>query len=172
MSIRRATADDASGIAIVHVRSWQAAYLSLIPQDYLDSLAAEQRLPLWERVLREAEWPQAGTLVADDGEKITGFASICPARDNDADPARGGELTAIYLLPEVWGMGVGQQLMASALAALSDAGYDEALLWVLNTNSRARRFYEAAGWQADGAVKEDPSRGFVLTEIRYRRSLP
>ena len=83
-----------------------------------------------------------------------------------------GELAAIYLVPEAWGMGVGRQLMASALAALSDAGYDEALLWVLDTNSRARRFYEAAGWQADGAVKEDSSRGFVLNEIRYRRSLP
>lgn len=172
MSLRRARAEDAMGIAIVHVRSWQAAYFGLMPQEYLDSLGAEQRLPRWERVLREAEWPQAGTFVAEDGGKITGFASICPARDDDADPGRAGELAAIYLLPEWWGMGVGQQLMTSALSALSDAGYGEALLWVLDTNSRARRFYEAASWQADGAVKEDPSRGFVLKEVRYRRSLP
>jgi GNAT superfamily N-acetyltransferase len=160
------------GITIVHVRSWQAAYRGLIPQEYLDSLAAGERLPQWERILRDAEWPQAGTFVAEDGGKITGFASICPARGEDAGPARAGELAAIYLVPELWGMGVGQQLMAHALAALRAAGYNEALLWVLDTNSRARRFYEAAGWQADGAVKEDSSWGFVLNEVRYQRPLP
>jgi hypothetical protein len=43
---------------------------------------------------------------------------------------------------------------------------------VLDTNSRARRFYEAAGWHRDGAVKQDARRGFVLNEVRYRCALP
>jgi hypothetical protein len=33
--IRRAGAEDAMRIAIVHVRSWQAAYRGLMPQGYL-----------------------------------------------------------------------------------------------------------------------------------------
>ena len=136
------------GIAIVHVRSWQAAYRGLIPQDYLDSLEADKRLPVWERILGEAEWPRAGTFVAEDGGEVVGFASICPARDDDAEPASAGELAAIYLLPELWGTGLGRELLASGLSALSDAGFGEATLWVLDTNSRARRFYEAAGWLA------------------------
>jgi GNAT superfamily N-acetyltransferase len=76
-----------------------------------------------------------------------------PARDDDAEPASAGELAAIYLVPELWGTGLGRELMASGLSALCDAGFGEATLWVLDTNSRARRFYEAAGWHADGAVK-------------------
>ena len=160
------------GIAIVHVRSWQAAYRGLVPQDYLDSLDAEQRRPVWERIVGEAEWPRAGTLVAEEGKNVVGFASICPARDDDKEPANAGELAAIYLLPEAWGKGLGRELMISALSALSDAGFGEATLWVLDTNSRARRFYEAAGWHADGAVKQDARRGFVLNEVRYRRALP
>jgi len=32
--------------------------------------------------------------------------------------------------------------------------------------------YEAAGLRPDGAVKVDDSRGFALSEVRYRRSLP
>jgi GNAT superfamily N-acetyltransferase len=172
MSIRRAGAEDAMGIAIVHVRSWQAAYCGLVPQDYLDSLEAEQRRPAWERTLDAAEWPRAGTLVAEEGQDVVGFASICPARDDGEEPTSVGELAAIYLLPEAWGKGLGRELMMSAVSALSDAGFGEATLWVLDTNSRARRFYEAARWHADGAVKQDGGRGFVLNEVRYRRPLP
>jgi GNAT superfamily N-acetyltransferase len=159
------------GIAIVHVRSWQAAYRGLVPQEYLDSLEVEQRYPVWERILGEAEWPRAGTFVADDGGDVVGFASICPSRDDDEEPASAGELAAIYLLPESWGMGLGRELMTFALSAFSDAAFDEATAWVLDTNSRARRFYEAAGWHADGAVKQDGRRGLVLNEVRYRRAL-
>jgi hypothetical protein len=42
---------------------------------------------------------------------------------------------------------------------------------VLDTNDRARRFYALAGWAEDGASKTDASRGFDITEIRYRRTL-
>ena len=160
------------GIAIVHVRSWQTAYRGLVPQEYLDQLEVEQRYSVWERILGEAEWPRAGTFVAEYGGDVVGFASICPTRDDDEQPASAGELAAIYLLPRGWDKGLGRELMASALSALSDAGFDEATLWVLDTNSRARRFYEAAAWHTDGAVKQDARRGFVLNEVRYRRALP
>ncbi len=42
---------------------------------------------------------------------------------------------------------------------------------MLDTNVRAQRFYEAAGFAPDGAVKVDDTRGFPLRELRYRRSL-
>jgi ribosomal protein S18 acetylase RimI-like enzyme len=172
MSVRRAGAEDARGIAIVHVRSWRAAYRGLVPQEYLDRLDVQQRCSVWERILGEAEWPRAGTFVAEDSGDVVGFASICPSRDDDAGPAGAGELAAIYLLPGSWGKGLGRELMTAGLSALRDAAFDEATLWVLDTNSRARRFYEAAGWHADGAVKQDDGRGFVLNEVRYRRPLP
>ncbi|MBV9093965.1 MAG: hypothetical protein JO132_08830 [Streptosporangiaceae bacterium] len=62
--------------------------------------------------------------------------------------------------------------MAAALERLAAAGFEQAILWVLDSNVRARRFYEAGGWSTDGAVKDDDSRGFRMTEVRYRRPLP
>jgi hypothetical protein len=62
--------------------------------------------------------------------------------------------------------------MAAALGRLGEAGFGQVILWVLDTNVRARRFYEAGGWHADGPVKQDDSFGIPLTEVRYRRSLP
>jgi ribosomal protein S18 acetylase RimI-like enzyme len=105
-----------------------------------------------------------------DEVKMVGFAHLCPARDDDASPEV-GEVTAIYLQPENWGRGAGRLLMDQALTALVEAGFSEAVLWVLDTNSRAQRFYRAGGWRADGTAKVDDRRGFPLREIRYRRTL-
>ena len=52
-----------------------------------------------------------------------------------------------------------------------EAQFDQVTLWVLDSNVRARRFYEAVGWLADGARKIEESRGFPIAQVRYKRSL-
>jgi GNAT superfamily N-acetyltransferase len=101
---------------------------------------------------------------------LLGFASYSPSRDSDADPSRVGEIGAIYLLPGAWGKGIGRRLMEATLSCLATAGFAQVTLWVLDSNVRARRFYEAGGWCADGGQKFDESRGFPITQVRYRRS--
>jgi ribosomal protein S18 acetylase RimI-like enzyme len=171
VAIRLARPVDAPQIALVHVRSWQGAYRGLLPQFYLDGLDPAQRVGRWERSLREADLTRAGVMVAEEGESLLGFVSYCRSRDDDADPGRTGEISAIYLLPDAWGKGVGRQLMDAALERLAEEGFGQATLWVLDSNVRARRFYEAGGWSADGAVKQDKRLGFPITEARYRKSL-
>jgi GNAT superfamily N-acetyltransferase len=171
MSTRLARASDARAIAEVHVRSWQAAYRDLLPQEFLDGLDPGQRRPGWDRTLSEADWPRRGVFVAEQAGELVGFASFCPARDEDLDPGCMGEVPAIYLVRAAWGQGHGRQLMTDALAAITAAGFREAVLWVLDTNERARSFYQAGGWCADGAVKQDRGAGFPLNEVRYRRPL-
>jgi GNAT superfamily N-acetyltransferase len=169
--IRPATAGDAAQIGLVHVRSWQAAYRGLIPQDFLDHLDPAARAALWHRHLQQTDWTRAGVLVAEAGEELEGFASYGPSRDEDADRTCVGEISTLYVLAESWGQGLGRRLMAEAVEHLTAAGYTQATLWVLGTNARARRFYAAAGWSEDGAVLEDASFGFPLAEVRYRRTL-
>lgn len=171
-TIRQATIDDAARIATTHVRSWQAAYQGLIPQEYLDGLDPAQRLAMWKQVLASANTAAVGVLVAEEDSGVAGFASFGAARDIDEDPSLVGEIMAIYLLPAAWGKGLGRELMTAALACLSAVGYAQVTLWVLDSNNRARTFYEAAGFRPDGSAKDDESRGFVLHEVRYRRRLP
>ena len=95
-----------------------------------------------------------------------------PVIDEDTDPDKVGEIMAIYLRPEAWGQGIGRKLMAAALGCLTAAGFTEAILWVLESNKRARAFYEACGWTADGVMKQEEMPGFRLSEVRYRRPLP
>lgn len=172
MEIRAARDGDAAAIAATHVLSWKSGYHGLLPQDFLDRLDPAQRIPTWERILAETGLPRRGTLVADDGDGLPGFVNFGPARDDDTDPERVGEVMAIYLRPQAQGRGLGRRLMTAATSLLTEAGYGEAVLWVLDTNSRARGFYEACGWAADEAHKREDMPGFTLSEVRYRRSLP
>jgi len=176
MEIRRATRGDAAAISDVHVRSWKGAYPGLIPQDYLDRLRPEDRQPAWEQTLLETDWPRQGVLLLVDEslppQPVHGFAHICPTRDDDLDKRVAGEVTSIYLAPEAWGGGNGVALMKAALEVLTEAGYARACLWALDTNARARRFYEIGGWHTDGLTKSHDWGEFSCTDVRYVRDLP
>jgi GNAT superfamily N-acetyltransferase len=169
--VRKASPEDAEQIAIVHVRSWQAAYRERVPQDYLDGLNAADRVGRWRDALHGLEERGQGIIVAVADDTVCGFAVFGPTRDQDEDPQRTGEVNAIYLLAEAWGRGLGRLLMAEAVRQLA-ARYEQATLWVLDSNDRARQFYARNGWAEDGSVKHDDSRGFPLSEVRYRRPLP
>jgi len=57
------------------------------------------------------------------------------------------------------------------VAKVKTRGCGEAILWVLDTNVRAQRFYEKAGWCADGHERMAEVRGFAIRDLRYRRTL-
>jgi ribosomal protein S18 acetylase RimI-like enzyme len=168
--VRDAQPVDAAAIARIHVESWQGAYQGLIPQPVLDRLeVSAARTDRWQRAI---EAGPGSILVAESGRSVIGFAHVGPTRDPDGDPARTGELTTIYLLPACWSQGTGRLLMDAVVSRLGVLGYADATLWVLSTNARARRFYEAGGWQPDGSAKQEPSPGgFLLSEVRYRHPL-
>lgn len=166
-TVRVARPADAAGIGLVHVRSWQAAYRGHFPQDFLDNLDPVQRGEGWRRQLDLGLGPDQVLLVSEIATKVVGFVNAGPCRDEDADGR--GEIYALYVLPELWGRGLGRELMAAALDALAGLGFEEVTLWVLEGNHRARRFYEAGGWSVDGATKTDNRPGFPVPEVRYRR---
>jgi GNAT superfamily N-acetyltransferase len=162
MRVRDAVPGDAEAIATVHVRAWQEAYGHVFPAEALGGLDVPSRVRHWrERIARGDR-----ILVTDD---VGGFASI--GASNDAEAAGAGEVYAIYVTPERWGTGEGRALMAAAMEALRADGFEEAVLWVLDDNPRARRFYERAGWATDGGVKDDMFLGTRVGEVRYRVSL-
>jgi GNAT superfamily N-acetyltransferase len=166
ISVRPATVEDAPAMGRVHVRAWQAAYRGHMPDDYLDGLRAEERAAYWEGGLRRE--PRGGlVLVAERDGQVVGFAAVGPAQD----PAGAGELYAINVDPDHWGTGAGRALLDAAHAELARSGHAEAVLWVLPGNDRARRFYEIAGWTADGSERTSEVFGTVVPEVRYRRPL-
>ena len=55
MIIRDAELRDARGIAEVHVRSWQAAYAGIIPDEELARLSVDQREQFWTQILSKGQ---------------------------------------------------------------------------------------------------------------------
>nr|WP_246101040.1 GNAT family N-acetyltransferase [Streptomyces cyaneus] len=149
------------------MRSWQAAFAGLLPRDYLDAMDPGREEPEWKTRIAEAQWPSSAVLVAETEVGIVGFSGFGASQE---DPAV-AEIGTLYAMPEVWSAGVGKQLMLATLAALRQADYTHATLWVLEDNERARRFYEASGWRADGNAVEDTTGGASLNKLRYRHPL-
>jgi GNAT superfamily N-acetyltransferase len=156
--IRPGTAADAEGVARVHVETWQAAYAHALPGKELQSMSPADRVEQWRR------WPP---IVAECDGEIVGFVSVGAARSDDAE----GELYAIYVHPDHWSTGVGRALIEAGEAELRRLGHRDVVLWVLDDNPRARRFYETAGWQADGKVQKGEVFGVHITEVRYAKTL-
>jgi GNAT superfamily N-acetyltransferase len=169
--IRRAGPQDARRIAEIHVASWRAAYKGLVQDEVLDGLSVERREDGWKKRLSEAS-SRGSVLAAVEEGRVVGFASAGPPQEeDDAGNGSTGELYAIYLEPRAWGRGIGRALLAETASRLRADGFADAILWVVEGNDRTRRFYELAGWRADGGYKTECMPGVDAPAVRYRVKL-
>lgn len=160
--VRLATIADADALARVHVDGWRWGYRGVMPDALLDGLSVEARAARWRDILR-ASGPETPTWIASDADGASGLASIGPAR---YAPDGVGELYALYVSERAAGRGDARTLHALALEALRQRS-NRAILWVLERNPRARRFYERHGWRADGGRKTETFGGTELIELRH-----
>ncbi|NLF80251.1 MAG: GNAT family N-acetyltransferase [Clostridia bacterium] len=166
MVIRKAKAADARILAVILNKSWRSAYQGLIP-------AAELRrhTTLWRRYRKMSQLLKRADMqiyLAIQDRRPCGMLMLGPSRD--ADIADYGEIIAFYFIPEYWGRGLAGDLMTFARQALLSQGYGHILLWVLEGNARARRFYEKQGFVADGKTRVEQFGNQPLT-LRYRLHL-
>lgn len=167
INLRRATPADAPVLAEIHVASWRQAYRGIVPDSYLEQFTVESRTKRFGEFLAE---DSAETYVALRDSRVVGFLTLGGCRDTDIDQTSVGEIWGIYVSPGFWRRGVGRFLCEQGQNMLASRDFTVATLWVLEANSQARSFYEAMGFQPDGAAKELPF-GIPLTAIRYRMHL-
>jgi ribosomal protein S18 acetylase RimI-like enzyme len=164
VEVRPAVVKDAMRIGKIHVSSWQATYVGVFPREFLEGLSVSSRQVWWtQRLSRPIN--RADVLVVEIRDEVVGFASVGPSGETE------GEVYAIYLAPEMFRLGLGRELMEASETRLATAGFEEAILWVVEANQRARSFYEAMGWKPDGALKLEEIGGVQVRELRYRKRL-
>ena len=137
------TDEELCGRGYVHCTAWQEAYRGIVCDRYLDTMTVEAT------TARARQFPD-NTLIAKDQDKVVGFAVYAPARDEDLTNA--GEVIALYVLSAYYDRMVGYRLMNEAVSRLGDV--DTIVVWVLEKNERAIRFYHRCGFEFDGAKKE------------------
>lgn len=179
-TIREMTLADCPRVSEIRIRGWQRAYKGLIPQPYLDALSvaedAARRRERFERggadvvnLVAVGAPPRPLKHWGKDGE-VVGWACHGPYRDGEV---RTGdvELYAIYVHPDRIGDGIGSALLRQSTERCGAAGYERMLLWVLEGNAPARRFYERAGFTPDGVEEPFDVDGVAVSEVRYVRAL-
>jgi methylmalonyl-CoA epimerase len=180
--LRSATPDDAAAIARVRIDAWQTTYRGIVPQAFLDEVHARDGFA--RRLASQLSDPSTGVeaVVAEIGGDVVGYAIIGPERvrltrgagasaatTTTSGQAR-GEVYAIYLVEREQGRGIGRQLLREAERRLGNMGHADAVLWMIEANQPARRFYERMGWTLTGN-RQVHDLGADVPEIQFERQL-
>jgi GNAT superfamily N-acetyltransferase len=171
-TIRRAGAADAARISWLRVLSWRHAYQGILPAAGLAGLNPDAGVAHWAE-LAAAQPPTAVFVAVGDDDVPVAYCAVGAVRDEvDLHPELPtGELWAIYSDPGVQGTGAGHALQEAGLDHLARQGFRHAVLWVIEANEHARRFYTAHGWSPDGGREPFEWAGGAADELRYARSV-
>lgn len=163
MSVRLAKPDDADAIERVRTDTWRATYRGHMPDAVLDALSYDATRRRQQMATMSAD---RFALVADHDAVVVGFCIGGPSRV--ADPARPGEIYAIYVLPSHQSHGHGSALMRAGAREVLARGWRGMLIWVLRENQPSRVFYERMGGRhlRDRDVDREIE-GVTITESGY-----
>jgi GNAT superfamily N-acetyltransferase len=167
IKVRAATPSDAKEIAYIHVDTWRVAYKDIVPGGYLANLSYAESQEMWRRVMGEGSEQAVCVFVAEEGGTLFGFSSgRARTRFSQGLTEYKGVLETLYVLPSRQGEGIGRRLVGAIAGCLAEMDVPSMLLWVLEENKTARRFYESLGGTLLG---EDTLKlgGAELSEVAY-----
>jgi GNAT superfamily N-acetyltransferase len=165
LSIRPAALEDLEDLSSLVSRG-NATYSAWAGAEWKPPGPAGERRRWWDRLEDPRAWNAVG--IADD--ELVGCASFTDAR-SQAEP--GGtipgraHLSRLFVAPEHWGQGIGEELLRTAVEEMRRRGYRIAQLFTPRANSRARHFYEHNGWVICDGTRQ--WHGLLL--VRYCRDL-
>jgi len=133
--VREAQTEDVNQISFVIASSWKSAYRGIIDDDYLDLL----RYDRWAGFLAaELSGDRYFSMVLLEDEEIIGAAIL-----GKTESMNKILLVSFYLMPSKISQGYGRIFYHEIENEVKKRGYTKCILDVLETNSRAIRFYEA-----------------------------
>jgi ribosomal protein S18 acetylase RimI-like enzyme len=166
--LRRLTPADATDLALIESAAWRAAYADILPDRSLARMTPEALAEQWSRRLRRKGELRWGILL---GPRVVGYCTAGYCRDSDMEHGFAGEIFELYVHPRLQGRGLGRELMEQSWADLEGHGFRWGVLWVLEDNLAARRFYERCGLHHDGGRKRLMHGGRWVMAVRYSRAL-
>ncbi|MDZ7823885.1 MAG: GNAT family N-acetyltransferase [Ahrensia sp.] len=140
IDIRPAELCDAAAISDTHAVAWENSYAGIIPHKNLREMIHRRDQAWWERAIRRG----TSVMVLDLGKGvIPGYVTfgLNRARALPQD----GEIYELYLRPEYQGIGLGSRLFTAARTRLKTLKCDGLVVWSLEDNENALRFYEGKG---------------------------
>ena len=162
--LREASGEDVPGLAHLHLAAWRKAFPGILPERYLAELSEDGFRARWRELLELRG--RTNLVAASESGEMLGFVAFGRSRED----AAACEIYGLYVHPDSWRAGVGTALMRAALERIG--GGLRVLLWVMEDNTRARRFYERAGFSWSGRKKRSERGGHEFIEVEYERRSP
>lgn len=148
-SIRRASIEDAEGLAALGASTFVETYGHLYPRPDLEAYLAEAYAA--ETLARALADPEVAAWVAEDEGRMVGFSQAAPANLPHEDLRPGhGEIKRLYLRASHQKGGLGGRLIEPALNWLASRGRTPVWLNVYTGADAAQRFYERHGFRRVG----------------------
>jgi ribosomal protein S18 acetylase RimI-like enzyme len=165
-NIRVAEQSDLRSVAEVQSKAVITAYPAVLPPGVFDpEFVAPEKLELEYESLFADLGSDGEILVACDDAQIVGICTY--GSDTELAVPGVGYVQRVYVDPDWWNLGIASALVDRALELLSDRGFKQAALQVLENNLKARAFYEKRRWRYDRLVRVK----VVGNELRYTKSL-
>ncbi|HEX4454628.1 MAG TPA: GNAT family N-acetyltransferase [Kofleriaceae bacterium] len=161
-AIRQATHDDAAAVARAQLDSWRSSYRGILPDAVLDKLDISRWTDSRRRIAADGGLLQLVAYDLTHGD-IVGFCDAGPSR-RGAEMA--GEVYALYLVQHAKRHGLGSELLDHTISWLRAHDRRSMIIWVLENNHHARRFYEVRGGELGGTVQSHVH-GFPVVERAY-----
>ena len=168
-------------MSLIHALGWRDTYKGYVPDEYMAKEITDDR---WVPVFRKNfETGICHGLLLYRNDLPVACINYCPARKSNyntgdictfdnAGYEDWGEIASFYTHPAERGKGYGGLLFEEALRRLKAAGYQNAFVFVLRENEKARRFYSAHGFSWDGTHTDIPfPPNTVCVDLRYVKTL-
>jgi GNAT superfamily N-acetyltransferase len=128
------------------VRVWHAANVARLLSPGIDRVA---------RIREKLAEPEACLVIGhlNPDRDVVAMALAEPGR---AEHGAGavipdyGHVSMVFVHPDLWGHGVGQQLLQGLHERVTERGWSRTTLWTRASNARARRLYEGQGYRRSG----------------------
>lgn len=149
-SVERVKIGDEEILAYIQTESWKAAFKDILDEETLKQYTQlDKAREMYKTLLQQNS--RNGYLLKVEGEPHC-MAWWGASRDEDMPDY--AELICIHSLQNKWRKGYGRKMMDRVLQDMKADGWEKAMLWVFEENLRARAFYEALGFAANGKKKE------------------
>jgi GNAT superfamily N-acetyltransferase len=162
LTFQPASASDIPALRDLAARIWHGSYPGMITVKQIDYMLAWMYSAgkIAEELAAGVHWDLAVLDNIPSGYLSLTFHSATLA-----------ELNKLYLLPELQGRGLGQEMLAHTIATAARHGCAELRLRVNKRNARALRSYDRAGFRIVDAIVADIGGGYVMDDYILARPI-
>lgn len=159
--IRKMKYEDIDKIVDININDWKKAYKGIIDDNILDSLNKEEKIKKWRK-----SYNKANTIVAEENGIVIGYCKYDDEINNEKYNID-SEIIGLYVDYNKTKMGVGKKMMEYVMNDLKNKNKNRMILWCLEENQNARRFYESMGGKLIDDEKYYERDGKKFKEVAY-----